>query len=484
MSHPRPPLAAPPPARILPRNQQRLDNGMRATFVHAGAVPMASVRLVIRTGSADVPRGQGWLDRFVHEYLREGTVNRDAASLADAFAALGGRLGVDADEHTTALGTEVLAEHAPEAIALLAEVARHPRFPASEADRLRTDLRRNLDLALAQPSYTTYAAFREALYGTEHPYGRVLPDPAAFEGFDAASAQAFWDLQTGAQRALLLVGGVFDEDASIEACRTAFGDWAGGPAAASHVPTPRQDRALRVADRPGAEQSTLYIGRSTPDPTHPDYVPLEVTNFLLAGSFTSRITSNIREAKGYTYSPHGVVSSRPHDGVWLEIADVTTNVTGPAIAEVLDEIERLRAEAPPIEELTGIQNYASGNFVIKQATPGGILDHLEFLDLHGLDERYSASYVERVRAVTPTDVQRIAQQYLGTESMILAVAGDHDFEPRLFEVVAQQRHQGGLVLDYQDARFDLHRRHASYLPSSAGMAKDVVLSPFGRAPFM
>ena len=133
---------------------------------------------------------------------------------------------------------------------------------------------------------------------------------------------------------------------------------------------------------------------------------------------------NIREAKGYTYSPHAFVSSRPGDAYWVEVADVTTAVTGAAITEVFAETERLRSEAPTAEELLGIQNYASGNFVLRQATPGGILDHLEFLDLHGLDERYSASYVERVRAVTPDQVRAMADQYLATDGMTIAIAGD------------------------------------------------------------
>ncbi len=421
---PRPTLPPPPPARILPRNEQHLPNGMRATFVHAGAVPMTSVRLVLRTGSADVPTGEKWLDRFIHDYLSEGTETLDAGAFADALAGLGGRLTVDADEHSTVLRTEVLAERAPEAIALLAEVARHPRFPADAADRLRADLRRSLDLALAQPQYMTFAAFRNAIYGDDHPYGRVIPDPAAFEAFDDARARAFWTAETGAQRALLLVGGVFDEDATVRAWHDAFGDWTAGALPVERAASPRQARTMRLLDRPGAEQSTVYIGRTVPDPTHPDYVALEVTNMLLGGSFHSRITMNIREAKGYTYSPHAFVSSRPHDAYWVEVADVTTAVTGAAVGEVLHEVERMRAEAPDSDELIGIQNYASGNFVIRQATPGGILDHLEFLDLHRLDERYSATYVDRVRAVTPDEVRRMAQKYLGTDGMTIAVTGD------------------------------------------------------------
>ena len=181
---------------------------------------------------------------------------------------------------------------------------------------------------------------------------------------------------------------------------------------------------MRYVERPGAEQSTLQIGLRVPAPGHPDYVPLEVLNSLLGGSFYSRITLNIREDKGYTYSPRSSISSRPGDAYWAEAADVTTNVTGASIREILNEIERLRSESPAEDELRGIINYVSGSFVIRQATPGGILNHLEFLDLHGLDTSYSANYVARVREVTPADVQRLAQEYLDPAKMPIVVVGD------------------------------------------------------------
>ncbi|MEX2447016.1 MAG: pitrilysin family protein [Dehalococcoidia bacterium] len=420
---PRPVPGAPSAFRLAPRVRMRLDNGMRATLVSAGVVPTAAVRLVLRTGSADVPEGQTWLDRFIHDYLREGTEAHDASGLADAFAALGGRFAVDADEHTTVLRTDVLAEGAPAAIGLLAEIARRSTFPASEADRLRADLRRSLDLVLAQPQFVTYQAFRAALYDG-HPYGRLAPPPEVVDAFDPAAARSFWLGETGAHRAHLLVGGRFDEAAVTVALREAFEDWEPGPEPAHRPPEMRRGRSLHLVDRPGAEQSTLYIGVGVPAPTHEDYVPLEVTNFLLGGSFHSRITMNIREEKGYTYSPFSAVSSRPRDAFWVETADVTTEVTGAALDEIVAEIEGLRAEPPNVEELEGIQNFAAGSFVMRQATPGTILDHLEFLDLHGLDESYSERYVERVRAVTPDLVRDMAARYLPSAEMTIAIAGD------------------------------------------------------------
>jgi len=153
-------------------------------------------------------------------------------------------------------------------------------------------------------------------------------------------------------------------------------------------------------------------------------VALQVTNALLGGSFASRITSNIREDKGYTYSPYSTVSARYRDAYWAEIAAVTTSVTGPAIQEIFNEIERLRAEPPSPDELEGIQNYLAGTFVLQNSSRSGIIGQLAFLDLHGLDDDYLGTYVQRVYAVTPEEVQRIAQTYLNPEDMVIVIAGD------------------------------------------------------------
>jgi zinc protease len=161
-----------------------------------------------------------------------------------------------------------------------------------------------------------------------------------------------------------------------------------------------------------------------PDPSAEDWVPLEVTDALLGGSFGSRITSNIREQKGYTYSPYSTLSAHPRQAHWVETADVTTKVTGDAIKEIFAEIDRLRKEAPPAAELRGIQNNLAGIFVVQNASRGGVIGRLAFVDMHGLGEGYLSGYVKRVTAVTPDDVRRIANEYLAPDKMTLVVLGD------------------------------------------------------------
>src|SRR5690606_27913315 len=165
------------------------------------------------------------------------------------------------------------------------------------------------------------------------------------QGYTVADIRAFYDEQFGAQRSHLYIAGVFDTAAMEKAVRDAFSSWKRGAPTVENVPTPKSTRAIHIVDRPGAVQSTVYIGLPVVDPSHPDYVALQVTNALLGGSFASRITANIREDKGYTYSPFSIVSSRYRDAYWAEVADITTAVTGAAIREIFAEIDRLQAEA-------------------------------------------------------------------------------------------------------------------------------------------
>jgi predicted Zn-dependent peptidase len=179
-----------------------------------------------------------------------------------------------------------------------------------------------------------------------------------------------------------------------------------------------------LVDRPGAVQSTLYVGLPVPDPSSADYIALLVTNTLLGGSFSSRITSNIREQKGYTYSPVSQVSSRYRDAYWVEAADVTTNVTGPSLKEIFAEIEQIRREPPTAEELRGFQNYLAGTFVLQNSSRGGIIRQLQFVHLHGLPDDYLNTYVQKIFAVTPADVRRVAAKYIEDEKAAIVVVGD------------------------------------------------------------
>jgi predicted Zn-dependent peptidase len=244
------------------------------------------------------------------------------------------------------------------------------------------------------------------------------------EKYTIDDVRRFYRENFGAQRSAVYIVGKFDAKAMEGVVRETFAKWERGPAVYKNVPKPVTKRAFGLVERPGAPQSTIYVGIPVLNPIDKDYVKMVVTNSLLGGSFASRITSNIREKKGYTYSPFSQISSRYRDAYWVEIADVGTDVTGPALKEILAEVKRLGSEPPPIDELKGIQNYLAGTFVLQNSTRQGIVGQMTNLSLHGLPDSYLTNYVKNVYAVTPGDVEHISQKYLRPEDMTLVIVGD------------------------------------------------------------
>lgn len=419
-----PPPGGKPKDFTLPAKREfTLPNGMKVTLVPFGTIPKATVSLAVRVGNVNEGPNEVWLANVTGDLMNEGTTSLTSADLAERTAGMGGSLGVGVGPDQTTIGGSVLAESAPAFVRLVADVAQHPRFPESELPRIKATRVRQLAIARSQPQALAQEKFYQILYG-DHPYGRVFPTDAMLNGYTIDQIRSFHANNFGADRAHLYVAGVYDAAAVEKAIRESFGTWPKGPAPVVNIPRPKSGRRLELIDRPGAVQSTVIVGLPVPGPSNADYTPLEVTDALLGGAFGSRITTNIREQKGYTYSPFSTITTHVHDALWAEYADVTTNVTGPSLKEVFGEIDRLRKEAPPQDELRGIQNNMAGIFTLQNASRGGVINQLQFVDLHELPDTYLTQYVKRVMAVTPADVQRVMQTYLRPENMAIVVVGD------------------------------------------------------------
>ena len=419
-----PPAGAPPKPFIVPEHETySLGNGMKVTLVPYGNVPKVTVDLQVRAGSLNEPADMTGLANLMGDLMQQGTTSRNAKQIADDAADMGGSLNVSMGEDESDISSDVLSEFGPGAVALVADVAEHPSFPESELPRLKNDALRGLAVAHTDPQNIAHERFRKILYG-DHPYGTVFGTPDTINKITIEAIHFYYERNFGATRAHLYVVGRFDSAQMRKAIAAAFGGWASGPAPVTNVPTVKAEHVLDLTDRPGAAQSTLYIGLPVPNPSSPDYIRMEVMNSLLGGSFASRITSNIREQKGYTYSPFSQISVRFHDAYWAEIAAVTTQFTGPSIKEIFGEIDRLQKEPPSEAELKGIETYMSGLFVIQNSSRGALVSQLSYVDLQGLGDDYLKTYVQNVNAVTPEEVQRMAQEYVKPEEMTIVVVGD------------------------------------------------------------
>ena len=409
-----PPKPGTPKSFQVPTPQRfTLDNGLAVTFVDYGTIPKVRVQLTVDVGNANETATQVWLADITGDLLIEGSKTRSALEISEAAARMGGSLEVGVGAETTAeLGGAVLSEFGPEMVRLVADVVRHPAFPESELERIKNDRQRQLSIARSQSQQLA----------TEKVPGGALRRRASVR---ARLSHPGDDRRVFAEgRPRLLRGGLRPEagatlrrgplrPAAVEAPQS------GRPSAAGPVP-PRRRVARPFAPEhpePGDRRSS---GRRSDHPHARAARPrsartrttssLSVTNTLLGGFFSSRITTNIREDKGYTYSPFSQVSSRRGDAYWVQNADVSTEVTAPALKEILFEIDRLRNEPPSREELDGVQSYMAGVFVLRNSSRAGIINQLEFLVRHGLPDDYLRQYVDKVLAVTPDDVQEMTRE--------------------------------------------------------------------------
>lgn len=434
-----PPGSAPRDFKLPPREDFTLANGLQARLVPFGEIPKLTLLITIQAGNVHEPDGQVGISDLLSRLLKEGTPSRTAAALAEEVARMGGSLSIGNGADETYVRADCLSEFAPQLIGLLADVVQHPSLPAAELPRLKADFKRQLNLLRARPGFQAEMKMREAVYAG-HPYGRPLPTDAQLDALTLEQAKTFYANEYGARRTAIFIAGKFDAPAVRQAIETNWNSWPAGREPRIIAAKALTKPAVLTQDRPGAPQSTLVIGLPVVDPTNPDYIRLRVTNSLLGGSFGSRITRNIREDKGYTYSPYSYIDTNYHSGLWMEAADVTTKDTYNSLHEIVKEIERLQSTPPTAEELKGIQNYETGMFVLRNSTPGGIINQLSTMHLQGLPDTYLTEQVQNINAVTPAQVSATARKYVRPEAMTTVVVGDQKvIAPQLKQYKAEQK---------------------------------------------
>lgn len=419
-----PPAGGQPKPFVFPKQDTyTLGNGMKVTLVQYGAVPKVAMQTVVRAGSLNERADQRWISDMVATLLKEGTSTRTASQIALETADMGGSIFTSASTDKTTIGGEVLSEFDVRFLNLMADVIQDPKFAAEDVEKIRANKIRELAINRAQPGSLAWEKFRQNVF-PNHAYGTIFPTEAGLKAYTLQDIKTFFYNQYGAARAHLYVVGQFDTAKVKAAIAKAFGNWKKGPEPIRDVPRINAKRSLDVIDRPGAPQSTIYLGMPAMSPSDPDFVKFTVMDSLLGSSFGSRITSNIRENKGYTYSPSSFIWNRYKTGYWVENADVTTEATGASIKEILFEIDRLSKEPPSDAELQGIKNYLVGIYVLQNSSRTGVIGQLENGYYNELSGDYLDTYVSKLAAVTAADVSEMARKYLAPDKMTIVVVGD------------------------------------------------------------
>ncbi len=419
-----PPAGGQPKAFVFPKQDTyALPNGMKVTLVQYGAVPKVAMQAIVRAGTLNEKAEKRWVSDIVGTMLKDGTTKRTAEQIARETAEMGGSIFTAASNDKTTVGGEVLSEFDTRFVDFLADVLMNPKFAAADLEKARANKLREIAVSRAQAGTQAWERFREIVF-TGHPYAAVVASEPIVQAYKLEDVRGYYNDNYGAARTHLYIVGQFDTAKVKSAIEKAFAGWKKGPDAIRNVPTVVGKRSLNTIDRPGAPQSTIYMGVPAVSPSDADFTKFVVMDSLLGSSFSSRITSNIRENKGYTYSPGSFVWNRYKTGYWIENADVTTEHTGASIKEILFEIGRLQEKPPSDAEMQGIKNYLVGIYVLQNSTRTGVIGQLENMNYNELDKNHLDTYVQKLSAVTATDVQDMAKKYLVLERMTFVVVGD------------------------------------------------------------
>ena len=419
-----PPAPATPKNFTLPEVETfTLNNGLQVSLIPYGSTPKSTMVLHFNTGNDNDGDKRGLSD-ITFELLNKGTESLSASEIAMQAASMGGQVSASAGMNTSRISIDVLSEFNDEAVTLLADVVEHSVFAQDDLERALANQWREVEVAKSRAQGQAVEAFYNAMYPA-HPYGSVYPTSSELSSITRDDVVSYKTRYLTGTNAHLYIAGQFESDSLKKAITEAFSSLpAGEPAGKVTPPGPAEDSQLIMLPREGAVQSTVRLGQRTIPVTDEQYISLEVMNTLLGGMFSSRITQNIREDKGYTYSPRSAVYSYDGASVWYQAADIQAESTGEAVNEIVSEIAGLQQTPPPADELQGVKNYMSGIFVLRNSSRSGVIAQLVNLDIHGLPKSRLTNYISLVNDISAQQVSEAARKYLDLNTMSVIVVGD------------------------------------------------------------
>jgi len=390
-----------------------LKNGLKVVVVADDRLPLVSYRLAFNWGDINDPEGLIGVTSAVSSMLNEGTLNYSSRQLADEIERLGASISVHASDDFTVLSASTLSLYRSEILRLAAEMVLQPVFPESELDLYRRNTVEHLKFQRSQPGFLASEQSARLIFG-EHPYSRVSPSPADVEKLSKVDLRAVHSTAYIPNNAVFVVVGDVDRDAVIREIDELFGGWPAGELNLPSYPAfpKRTARTLTVVDRPGSAQSNIVLGNLAIERRSPDYFSVLVMNQVLGAGASSRVFMNLREDKGYTYGAYTRLDAKRLGGDFEATAEVRTAVTGDSLKEFFYELDRIRDEKVPEQELADAKNFLTGVFPIRAETQEGMTNLIVNQLLYDLPADYLKTYRENVTAVTADDVQRAAQKYV------------------------------------------------------------------------
>ncbi len=396
-------------------------------FVPHHEVPLASAKLMIKSGSEADPADLAGLAEITAQLLTQGTKTRSAEQIARGVEALGASIESDADFDESWVNVSVMTPNFGKALEYVADVARNPVFKPDEIERLRQQSLDALRVAMEQPqSLATFVAakvvFGEGPYG--HNTGGTLESLAKIQ---RAAIVKFHEQYYRPDNAVLVIAGDLNADDVFAMAEKLFGSWSGAARFSAPdgglKPAAPQPRVV-VIDMPDAGQAAVVVARKGLRRNDPLYFTAIVANSILGGGYSSRLNEEVRVKRGLSYGASSAFELRRDVGPFVAAAQTKNESAAEVAGLILDQMTALSAADVPDSELVPRKATLIGNFARSLETSAGIVDRVAFLALHGLSLDEISRYVAGVQAVTPAEVRDFAKTYFDAAGTSVVIAGD------------------------------------------------------------
>jgi zinc protease len=414
-------LAAPPIKDAVEFNLQLkpcenflLDNGVPVYAVDAGAQEVLQLEMVFYAGNWFEP--QRSVAAATSYLLKNGTTQRTAFQLNEEFEYYGAYCNRSCHNETAVVSLSSLSKHLPVLLPIIKEMITDSVFNDKELDIYKQNTKQRLSVSLKKCDFVANRLSDAYLYGEDHPYG-CYTNPADIDALNSSLLKDFFKQYYLHGQCVIFVSGKLPKDLQ-EQLNKNFGTLSlkafSGQLPVIN-PVPAAEKKYRIQNDPDGVQGAIRMGRHFPNRHHPDFMKVMVLNTLFGGFFGSRLMSNIREDKGYTYGIHSYVQNHIHQSAWMISTEAGKDVCEATIEEVYKEMKRLRDKVVGGEELMLVRNYLIGTILGDLDGPFHIMSRWKNIVLNNLTEDYFYQSVQTIKTIPAEELRELAKKYLVKE---------------------------------------------------------------------
>ncbi len=394
---------------LKPYQHFMLDNGVEVYAVDAGAEEVLQTEWIFSAGNAQEEKNL--VAATTNFLLRNGTSTKTAFQINEQFDYYGSYINRACYNETATITLHSLTRHIENLLPKVRELITDSVLPQEELSIYQQNMKQRLKVSLKKSDFVAGRLIDVYLYGEKHPYGKYS-SAEDFDGLQREELVDFYKKYYQQGKLIIFVAGKLPQNL-VQLLNTNFGDLPFGNVVEKQTePVLGTEKKVRITNDPDGAQGSIRIARPFPNRHHPDFLKAQILNALFGGFFGSRLMSNIREDKGYTYGIHSYLQNHVQQSAWMVSTEAGKDVCEATIEEVYKEMKRLRDEPVKAEELMLVRNYMMGSILGDMDGPFQIIARWKNIILNNLDEKYFYDSIETIKSVSAEELQLLAQKYL------------------------------------------------------------------------